>query len=642
LGIGAATLLLIICNVNNRAYFLRAAESDRSIGFKAFEPPSTRTDQLDWLTYQLNLLKKRGLLKAGDPSLAWLAERLRVIVPRPGKLTKGVFLALGFAGVASVGVVGGIWLEREGHASRALSVLQRHVLEDLPVTQVVPWQDMNTNLHAIQVATAKISGVTIDGGSLAEVGGNVLIASPQGHFSYLDARYQLHPLDLNAPMNVEALRNDPLYKQPLFNAAWVRTHGLLAIKTGADSYDLYATFSRFAGSCFNFVVGRVSLEANDKIVRPTSGWHDVWVAKPCVPMKDRGYLFAGLEAGGRMVRLNDDTILVSVGDHQFDGFYDSHTAAAMDPASDLGKLIELNIRTGASRHFAIGLRNPEGLTIARDGRIWETEQGPQGGDEVNLMVEGRNYGWPTVTYGMAYGYPPKNWPFNPRPGEHDGYTRPRFAFVPSVATTNIVAPDTREFPNWTNILILCSLRGNTLFVLKTEGDDIVYAEPIPFTGYRLRDIISMPDGRLVILADGGTLFIVRNAEKHSDDAQQIEVSGLSSLPPPAPEEAPGRSKMSAEERGRQYFQGACANCHSVGGEVSIGPPLNGVIGRQVAAVPKFGYSAAMASRHDVWTPALFESFIMNPRGVVPGTAMPGTGLGDNHADDIAAYLKTTH
>ena len=141
-----------------------------------------------------------------------------------------------------------------------------------------------------------------------------------------------------------------------------------------------------------------------------------------------------------MVQSGDDTILVSVGDHQFDGFYDSR-AVAMDPATDLGKLIELNIKTGVSRHFARGLRNPEGLTIARDGRIWESEHGPQGGDEINLMVEGRNYGWPIVTYGMAYGYPPKNWPFNPRPGGHDGYTRPRFAFVPAIAPTNMVAPD---------------------------------------------------------------------------------------------------------------------------------------------------------------------------------------------------------
>src|SRR6202012_2868249 len=124
------------------------------------------------------------------------------------------------------------------------------------------------------------------------------------------------------------------------------------------------------------------------------------------------------------------------------------------------------------------------------------------------------------------------------PGGHDGYTRPRFAFVPSVAPTSIIAPDPNEFPNWSDSLLMCSLRGNTLYVMKTDGDDIVYAEPIPFDGYRLRDVISMPDGSLAILADCGSLLLVRNAEMHRNDPQRIEVKGLSSLPRPLPEEAP--------------------------------------------------------------------------------------------------------
>jgi aldose sugar dehydrogenase len=589
----------------------------------------------------VNWLTGRSFLKQKKKSRIRLVDRVGAIVRWRGTRMRSVLTALVLVSVALVGVASGIWLQRKGLPSRAISAVRRKLVEAIPLTQVVTWRDVNTNLHVIQVATAKVSGVTIYGGSLAQVGSNILIASPHGQLSYLDARYQLHSLELRVPMNIEGLRKDPLYKQPLFNVAFFRTHALLAIRTGANGYDLYASFSRFAGKCFQFVVGKVSLEADEKMVRPTSGWRDVWIANPCVPLKDRGYLFVGVQAGGRMVQSSDDTILVAVGDHQMDGFYDSR-AVSMDPANDLGKLIELNIRTGATRHFAIGLRNPLGLTIARDGRIWETENGPQGGDEVNLMIEGRNYGWPIATYGMLYGYPPKNWPFNPRPGGHDGYTRPRFAFVPSVAPANIIAPDPREFPNWSDSLLMCSLRGNALYVLKTDGDDIVYAEPIPFDGYRLRDIVFMPDGRLAILADGGSLLLVRNAERHRDDTRNIEVSGLSSLPRPSLEEAPSPSTMTAQESGRAYFLGACANCHGVGGEVGIGPPLNGVIGRQVATIPSFGYSTALASRHDTWTESLIEKFITNPQSVAPGTRMPETGLGDTHAEAIAAYLKTTH
>ncbi len=546
-----------------------------------------------------------------------------------------VTLAFGVLGLAS-----GIWLEHEHLPSRVVAKV-RSTLDKpvIPQTQVVRWRNINTNLHELQVAAVRISEVKIDGGSLVDVGDNIVIASPLGQLSYLDARNELHSLNVHVPMNIERLRDDPLYHEPLFNVAFVRTHDLLAIQTGTNTYDLYASFNRFAGRCFEFVVSRIPLEARGSVIRATGPWRDIWTAKPCVRLKDRGTLFVGAQSGGRMVQASENTILVSVGDHQFDGFYDSQ-AVSMDAESDLGKLIEVNIRTGASRQFARGLRNPQGLVIARNGRIWETEHGPQGGDEVNLMKDGQNYGWPIVTYGMSYGYPLKNWPFNPKPGRHDGYTRPRFAFVPSIGISNIIEPDPRQFPNWEGTLILCSLRASTLYVLKTEEDDIVYAEPIPLEHYRLRDIASLHDGRLAILADGGTLLFVRNADKYRDDRQHLQVSGLTSLPQPLPEEAPPPSSTTPVQRGRQYFAGACGNCHSLANEVGIGPPLNGIIGRPIAAVSSFGYSAALVDQHKVWTEQLLASFVNNPKAFSPGTSMPNTGIYVDQAKDIAAFLKT--
>jgi cytochrome c len=213
--------------------------------------------------------------------------------------------------------------------------------------------------------------------------------------------------------------------------------------------------------------------------------------------------------------------------------------------------------------------------------------------------------------------------------------------VPSIGIGAIIAPDAREFPNWAGSLLLCSLRASTLYVLKTEGDDIVYAEPILMQGYRLRDIVSLPDGRLAILADGGSLLLVRNAEMHRGEAQRLEVSGLSSLPPPLPDEGLQLLKGSAAERGKRYFDSACATCHSLTGETGVGPPLNGVVGRRFAAVAGFGYSDALKARHDTWTEALISSFSSNPAGTVPGTSMPTTGLSQRQSHDVAAYLRTT-
>src|SRR5262249_22826219 len=131
-----------------------------------------RTDPLNWLG-------ERSFLKATRTALARLAERVRMTVRAQKKLRKGILPALILLSVALVGVISGIWLQSKDLPSRALSHV-RQLVQTAPQTQVVTWRDVTTHLHIIQVGTAQISSVTIYGGSLAEAGGNILIASPQG------------------------------------------------------------------------------------------------------------------------------------------------------------------------------------------------------------------------------------------------------------------------------------------------------------------------------------------------------------------------------------------------------------------------------------------------------------------------------
>jgi glucose/arabinose dehydrogenase len=133
---------------------------------------------------------------------------------------------------------------------------------------------------------------------------------------------------------------------------------------------------------------------NDDGIKATTGkWEEFFTARPgCLRPKDRGWRFLGLGAGGRVVQYDDHTLMVSVGDHQYDGFDDSWQSA-QDPATDLGKIVLVDIATKKARVFATGVRNPQGLAILRDGRIIESEHGPQGGDEINLIRDGANYGW---------------------------------------------------------------------------------------------------------------------------------------------------------------------------------------------------------------------------------------------------------
>lgn len=534
-----------------------------------------------------------------------------------------------------IGIAGGIWFEMHHGIERFqtfISGMRNEVGDD-----VVTWNHISSHYHQLEIATIPLPASTINGGSLAEVNGHILIASPQGRFIYLDSQRRLRALNMNTRMNIEGLRNHPLYDDARFSVASLRTLDLLTIPTSDGQYDLYASYDRFAGDCIEFVVGRHRLQVTTDAIVPVGSWVEVWKATPCLRFRDRGSLLEGTQQGGRLVRNGQDTILISVGDYQHDGFYDS-TTVSMDPETDFGKLVELNIRTGASRHVAMGLRNPQGLAIDRIGRIWETEHGPQGGDEINLLQEGGNYGWPIVTYGMLYGTPPASWPANPRVGRHDGYERPRYAFVPSIGISNIIEPDPQHFPNWEDSLLVGSLVRETLFVVKRHGDDIVVVEPIVL-GRRLRDIISLSDGSLAILVDNGALLLMRNAVSAHDAERHFTVVGRRDLPRPSIEESPP-SHLTEAQKGRALFASACASCHSIRGEVGIGPPLNGIVGRRIASAEGFGYSNALAEQGGTWEPARLADYIHNPSSIVPGTVMVPTGLHDKESWYVVQYLRT--
>lgn len=499
-------------------------------------------------------------------------------------------------------------------AMASLAARLGHVDETLEVSH----RSVVTNGHLLDIRQFRIeSGGYPMAWALAQAGDNIVFASRYGQLSYLDADNRLASLGINTPQRFDQLQSSGLLDDPVFEVAEVRTFDILTIETGEGLYDLYASYARYKDDCFEIAVSRTPLELTADGVRAATGlWEDVYVVNPCIAVKSVGMRFAGHEAGGRLAVLDDDTLLLSLGVFQLDNVAEGQLAG-QDPATDIGKIIAISRSTGDGRVFAAGFRNPQGLVVARDGRVWETEHGPQGGDEVNLIREGANYGWPLATYGMDYMIPPRDWPFTQTPGRQDGYAAPAFAFTPSVGISNIIEPDPQEFPRWEGQLVAASLSAGSLFVLRVVDDRIVAAEPIAF-GERLRDIIQLSDGRIAVASDAGDLFFVSNAERSRE--QPGAVSGLDRLAPPLREA--GLQDPSAEVQGARYFFYACGSCHSTAGQLGIGPPLNGVVGRPVASVEGYGYSPALREHGGSWTRGALEDFIVNPQAVAPGSAMP--------------------
>ena len=156
--------------------------------------------------------------------------------------------------------------------------------------------------------------------------------------------------------------------------------------------------------------------------------------------------------------------------------------------------------------WTLGNRNIQGAALhPQTGKLWTHEHGPQGGDEVNLMSAGKNYGWPVVTHGANYGLGTKI-------GE--GQTKAGMAqalkiWVPSIAPSGMAFVNSQEFPEWSGNLLVGSLRAQTLVRLELDGDAVVGEERL-LVGQigRIRDVRVAEDGLIYLLTDApnGALF----------------------------------------------------------------------------------------------------------------------------------------
>ena len=335
------------------------------------------------------------------------------------------------------------------------------------------------------------------GGAIAPLGNDLLVATPWGRFALVRPTGEVAYLEGNVPMNQAELLVH-------LDKRRFRVADILLKQHSAGRYELFVTHHYFTGECFRFRLSATTLllqQGADVSVSPA--WRTVFDTEPCVRS-------TSIQAGGRMLTDGPDHLLVVIGDHG-QGEY------AQDPASHLGKLVRVEIETGRAATLALGLRNPQGLIRDAAGHLWETEHGPEGGDELNVLVAGGNYGWPQVTYGVEYGSK-VNVPRAAEVGRHDGFTKPVFAWVPSIGISSLIVNDERLFPLWRDDLLISSLAGSALFRVRRDGTDVQYVERIE-VGNRIRDLAQMPDSRLALLADGGRVHFLSQSERCADESK---------------------------------------------------------------------------------------------------------------------------
>jgi glucose/arabinose dehydrogenase len=157
--------------------------------------------------------------------------------------------------------------------------------------------------------------------------------------------------------------------------------------------------------------------------------------------------------------------------------------------------------------FSYGNRNPQGMAKNPvTGAIWAHEHGPKGGDEINIIKKGTNYGWPVITYGIDYDGSTIS-----LETEKPGMEKPIYYWVPSIAPSGMAFVSGDKYPNWTGHLLVGSLKFQYLELVKLKGNEVVGRQKIATDVGRLRDVKQGPDGFIYMGVEGkGIVKIIPN------------------------------------------------------------------------------------------------------------------------------------
>ena len=463
---------------------------------------------------------------------------------------------------------------------------------------------LRTHFYDLEIDTVELEPFRGRGGGIEPLGGDLLIATPQGRLALMTPDGALRYLDGRVPMGEEAGTEIPLYP--------ARVSDILLKEHSPGRFELFVSHHYFTGECFLFRVSATTLLRDERDVELSDAWRTVFDARPCFLRPG----FAGHEAGGRMLMDGPDHLLVLVGHH------DASDDELLDDELDLGKLLRIEIGTGAAETLTRGHRNPQGLARDAAGDLWAAEHGPRGGDELNLLEPGRHYGFPQVSYGLPYGDETSRQ--YGMEGRHDGFTRPVFAWAPSPGVSALTVNDRRAFSLWDDDLLIASLSGtsyiegipggHSIFRVRRRGRVIQYVERILVGDGPIRDLTFLPDGRLALLLDSGRVKLLRRFDEERADMLNCAASRLFAL--------------------------RCAECHSLSEKTHrAGPHLVGALGRRAGAVEGFAdFSDALRSLDRDWTPGDMERYLVDPQGFAPGTTMTGPALTAEDARQIVGLI----
>ncbi len=242
-------------------------------------------------------------------------------------------------------------------------------------------------------------------------------------------------------------------------------------------------------NCVEVVIEQLDFNRLTQKVKRVSNW---LITKPCVPIS------AVQHTSGRFAVIDQSSAYVTIGDLGYPQISDRKKRG------DLGSIFKVSAK-GAVK-VSQGHRNAQGIVLFNNKDLLAAEHGPRGGDEINLIKQGADYGWPFVTYGQPYGSGDYVRPI--KTGTHAGFIEPLTYWVPSIAPTELVQLPKDGWGQWSNQLLLGTLKEQAVVFIKLDQKLAVVDQQKVDVGHRIRDLEVLPTGVAVATTDSGQLLLI--------------------------------------------------------------------------------------------------------------------------------------
>lgn len=516
--------------------------------------------------------------------------------------------------------------------------------EEVELTSV---EIQNTLLQRILIKKIRVSSEVSFGGGITNEGDILYILSNKGEvFVYnLNSYSAMASVIEQVPMKYrEFIQSAHPYRNE-FRLNWFRVTGVYSETIGSGMQRLYVSHNAYDESkdCITHNISRIDLTIQSVGEISGESWNTIFTASPCIDPEPENWLgyraYAGNISGGKIVEYDESRLLISIGDYNHHGLNDM-PEYAMDESNPYGKFVLMDKESGEWTIYAKGNRNPSGLFVDNNERIWSAENGPRGGDELNIIEQGKNYGWPRVSYGLWYD--PEYQLEEHLRGTHPVYERPVFSWVPIIAPSNLIRIEGDKFEHWQGDLILGTMADQSLRRLRiTEENRVMYDERIPI-GHRVRDLTVLPLGKIALITDDSYMIILDDGgpvHKEIDLEINERITELEKFDQIVAGRE-GSPEFEDEHRDAEMiFQRNCATCHNLNEVNQIGPHLFEIFNRRAGSLDNYPYSNVLRDDDRSWDPELLKKFLLTPESEFSGNNMPKIELTEAEADSIVFYLQ---